>query len=392
MDIGELAIKLRVIGDKVEALDKFKKDIGTASTSIGKFGNFIFSAKTQVIAFASALTYLSKKASDVALSLNRFSLNTGLSTQKLQQWQQMAAASGVSAEELQNSIEAISDAGAEARLTGVQPPWLLVGIDPRQNPFTVFDQLRKKISAFGPAMGTKLYENLGMSKQMISFFREIHRLGPMDKTLLLSKDEEKRLKDFNILYNKTFNTFKLSLQKLGAAMAPIASIIIKAFDRGIGMVRWFGQGIDFLDTHLENFKKTLMALGLIMAIAFFPMQTAVVGLLLLLDDLRAYVQGDNSVIGLLVKSLQNMGKDSFTGTIFGKTLGSLDFATQGPLGVTSKQIDRANNFNVTNNITQHNGGSNDPEKNAQAIKDGTADAIGSSIADHTLGHRPMLGF
>jgi hypothetical protein len=262
-------------------------------------------ARLEIIGAITAITGLVKKASDVAFELTKFHNVTGLSTQTLQEWQQQAALSGVAGGELAGTIESLQRAGAEASLRGLSGPWVLLGIDPKQDPFVVLNQLKTRLTEFPAAMGTMLARDVGLTDSMISFLKEAKNLPATDKSLILSPGEIDRLKHYNILFNKTWDAAKRTLQHFGEILLPVATRIIWGLDRMNHAFEIAIHGTGYFADHLKKMGPVLTAVGLVVAAAFFPITTAVVGLMLLFEDMMTWSKGGKSLTGAIIGPFEN---------------------------------------------------------------------------------------
>jgi cell division protein ZapA (FtsZ GTPase activity inhibitor) len=323
LNIGEIFLRLGVKGENLEKLGKFKTDAhgaagaaGSLASAAGKIDQKLKEAgdrireflgplttiRLQMLATVGAMTLLTEKASKVAFELSKFTNLTGLSAQKLQEWQQAAAASNVSAEEMQTSIEGLRQASVDISLgKGNLAPWAMLGIDPRQDPFVILDQLQTKLKAFPAAMGTKLAGDLGLGGNMINFLKEAKNLQAVDKSLLLSDKEIARLKEFNILFNRIWDNAKRTMQQFGIIAQPIAEFVLKAFDRmsrammdGVRVVQWLGD-------RFKSLGPILGAIAVAVAAYFFPVTAALIATALVLEDIASYARGDDSIIGRLIE-------------------------------------------------------------------------------------------
>lgn len=337
MKIADIFLKLGVRGENLAELPNFKKNAHAAANAAsklagaaGKLDNKIKEAgdrireflgpvttiRLQLLAAVGATTFLTERVSKMAFELDKFTKLTGLSAQKLQEWQQMATASNVSAEEMQATIENLNKTAVDISLgRGNIAPWAMLGIDPKQDPFIILDELQKKLKAFPTAIGTKLATDIGLGENMINFLKEAKSLAPADKSLLLSDKEINKLKEFNILFNRIWDNAKRTLQKFGVIAQPIAEFVLKAFDR---MNKAFMDGIRAIQWLTDRFKSIgpiIGAIAVAVAAYFFPVTAALIATAALLEDIASYARGDDSIIGRLIeryKDLKNVIMDVVT--------------------------------------------------------------------------------
>lgn len=329
MEIGQIFIRLGVKPENLEAVSKFKVDMTqtaiatkaagdqtaqagqSISTLKGRFSDLISpinAARLQILAFHSAVLAATKSASNQAAELLRFQANTGLSAQRLQEWQSKAAAAGVDSGELVGAIKSIQSAQVDMMRGQVAPAWRLLGIDPRQDPFAVLEQVRSKLAQMPAAMGTKLAQDLGMSWDLVASLRELHTLPPAPKELLLTDREISRLKGFNVAFNSTWNNIKLGAQKFGAVMQPIAEGVLFVMNRLLMMMQDITNGFQRIMIFLEPWKNWIVGLATLLMLSFAPFTTMLVGLLLVLEDFATYMRGGKSVTGAFINWVDKLGE------------------------------------------------------------------------------------
>jgi hypothetical protein len=95
---------------------------------------------------AAAISGMVYTALSAAVGFQKFNLTTGLSTTELQKWLYQAQLANVSGAELTQTVKNIQMAGVRVSSTGEgYGAWALLGIDPRQNPFRVLEQLGREL-------------------------------------------------------------------------------------------------------------------------------------------------------------------------------------------------------------------------------------------------------
>lgn len=331
MVIGQLILKLGVQAENLEALRQFETGAnrGAVAARGAATGTGLLAAaqgkgtltslkltdtirkgvlelnkyKLVVIAVIAGLTGLSKAAGVVALNLTRFESNTGLSAEKLQEWQQQAALSGIAADEMADSIMGLQRAQQEIAMGGGNvAPFAMLGVNPQANTFDLLDQLHNKLNAVSAAKGTLFGEQMGLSPNMIAFLREGKRPGS-DKALLLSKEEIIRLREFNMYFNRVWDNIKRSAQKAGAILAPIATAVVWAIERFRMAFADLADIFSKWGDNLEGLKKYKVALVIFLtglAAALFPVATAAMLVALAFEDIMSFMRGDNSAIGAMI--------------------------------------------------------------------------------------------
>lgn len=266
--------------------------------SIGKLNR----VKVQVMAVASSMVYLTKRSSDYAASLTRFTNLTGLSAQKLQVFQRQAALSGIGAEEVTSAVQELQQAAVDIQLgKGNTSTWSLLGIKPGVDPFQQIESIKKAMGNMSAPLYTNLARSAGLSDELISFLREIKDIPPPDKNMILSEDEISELKAFNIMFNKALEGFKVGLIKIGQLLIPVTRPLVQAFDR----LGWAMRNLsDWMNKWGTATKAIFTFIGValsVLMVKLWPVQAAFVAILILLDDFITFMQGGDSLIGRFFK-------------------------------------------------------------------------------------------
>jgi hypothetical protein len=322
MVIGKLILKLGIESENLGALKAFENTAKTAekaatgaavkttklnvakkslSQSIKKITTDLSRYRIQVLGVTTALTAMSIYASKVALGLRQFEMNTGISAQKLQKWQQQMALSGISADETASSISGLQQAITEIKMgAGDVSPFAFLGVGVNRDPLVVLDQLKRRLAAFAPEVGTLMGTKMGLSPQFISALREANSIPESDKSLIMTDAELGRMKEFNIYFNRVWDNIKRAAQKLGALLSPIAREVLWLGDRFQKAFRTVAQFINGLIPSIGSFKIVIVALGVVLAAAFFPISTSITAILLALEDFATFWRGGNSMMGAII--------------------------------------------------------------------------------------------
>ncbi len=234
------------------------------------------------------LVKIAQQAFETAVSFQMFSAETGLSWQELQKWQIVAEQANVSAGAVASSLSALERQMAEIRLgRGNIAPFQLLGISPNQDAFSVLRQLRERIKGLQPAMATNLIAQMGIDPSLIHVLQlSNNEFDRLSKTVRgMSGDQEGSF----LRAKQTLVQFGLYAKYLGF---DILGTLINNLQALVTMIR----GIQVWTPGL------IVAFGAIAA-AIFPITAAVVGLLLVLDDLSVYFQGGQSVTGTAIQNV-----------------------------------------------------------------------------------------
>lgn len=302
------------ITEKLGALgEKFKGMKPAISGFVAKIGEGV--AKLQayryhVVAVATAIVALTKNSASSAAALSKFHNLTGLSTQSLQRWQQMGAAVGISSDEMTSSMMELQQKMQAVRMgQGDVTPWARLGIGISGDPEKVMRDLSKRLSSMPKAMGVKFGRDLGLSDDMLNMLMEMRNLPEPDHSLILSETEIKDLNEFNISFNSIMDKSKRVMEKLGAAMRPIAEFIMHIFDRLTKAFMTTVKMIQRIVDAMGKLKPILIILGTLLAAMMFPWIAGIVLALAVWEDFMTYLEGGDSIIGDLVDTIKGMAME-----------------------------------------------------------------------------------
>lgn len=337
MQIGELFVALGLeVDDK--KLDAFQ---GKIDKTKQRMTTFIVAAT----AAAAAITAISQSAINATVSMTNFNLQTGLSIDKLQQWQKVAQLSDVtlSAEQVTQSIAGLQSQLTQIRLGGGNvTPFQLLGINTfGKDAFQVLEEIRGALVGIDNATATNLLQQIGLTPSFINILR-------------LSRTEFEAInKEFflNNAQRQGITKLGTSFTRLGIQLSAIKDNIVAEFAPALNklladITKWFsGNGkqvikdmgnivkimIDIaqvlsntiglvynITSAFLNFKgvvQTLLPILAVMAAYFFPIEAAIAGLLLLLDDIAVFLRGGDSLIGRALSDIKKIGEA--IGSIFG---------------------------------------------------------------------------
>lgn len=286
MKIGEFFVQLGVKAD-LSSVKDFAKAIGDIPLEVA-------GAILAIGGIQYKLAELTQQAIDTAVGLQMFTSETGLSAQELQKWQIAAEQANVSAAAVASSITSLQRNMAEIRLgRGNISPFQLLGIGVNQDAFGVLRQLRQRIKGMNPAMATNLISQMGISPEMISLLQasnsEFEKMTHLVKGMSASQEA-------------TFLRAKRALVDFGL------QIRYTAFEHIETMIR----ALEKLWDLISKYPHILEAVGVglaAMAAYFLPVTTAVVALILALDDLATYFTGGDSLTGRAISGLHKMAEE-----------------------------------------------------------------------------------
>lgn len=291
--------KTQAVKKDTEAVEKNTKETKKQTESYTPLIRQVNKARMIFMGLAGAIVFTTQKAAAYAQQLHVFSNVTGLDTQRLQQWEQQAAAVGITADETAATFRNLQKLATDVMLgQGNTKPWAFFGLDARSNVFDVATQLAGKLEKFRTPLGSRMAEELGFSDKFISMFRDMKDMPAGDKTLLLSEKELKRLREFNFLFMRTVDTVKREMRKFGLAIAPIADYLMYAFGRMSHAVTFLAGAFSRLNDAANGKVFQALALGaLALSLYLFPIIASLTIIALMIEDVVTYLDGGKSVLG-----------------------------------------------------------------------------------------------
>jgi hypothetical protein len=427
--IGELFIELGV-----------KADTGTLNKVNAGFKNLRTNLLLTAGAFTGAIVGLDRFVNSAlkgVVSLQNLNAQTGLSIEKLQQFQQAGQLSNLalSADQIAQSIGNVQKNLAQIKIgQGNIAPFQLLGVDVAgADAFDVLEQLRSSIQGIDPAIATNLISQLGLSPDFINLLKlsrkefellgentflnprqraDIDKVGTSIKALTLRfkalKDQAvaKIAPQLNELVQKFFKWLKDNGDKVVRVITSMARGFA-SFAQAIGNA--FDLSARFIEnvTGLENGIKLLAVAFGFLTLSFSPFLAGLAAIVLLLDDIAVFRRGGESVIGSLIDAFKELpGFDVIFGDtgVLDRIASTIDKIIKGVkelknltgfnklkeiVGSASekrafedtatekaRQIFRDREFTINNNITNNVNGIPDPEVAASTL-DRTQQAITS---------------
>jgi hypothetical protein len=319
MKIAELfiALGLQVDDKKIEQASNTFKALRTNLLQV-------------TLAFSGAILGLERftaKTIDSVVSINNLSNQTGLAIDKLQKWTQAGQLLdlSLSPEQIAQGIGNLQNQLSEIRLGGGNiKPFQMLGIDIQgQDAFGVLEQVRARIKGLDSGTATNLITQLGLTPNFINLLRASRKeFEALSGNIFLSRNQQRDIMALGL----SFTQLKLRMSALKdqavAKIAPDLERLIKTFfgwlekngDKIINTITMFakafgnfiegiGRGVGFAGQLLENLfgmengLKAIAAAAAIVTLSFSPFIAAVLGLILLLDDIAVWKQGGKSLFG-----------------------------------------------------------------------------------------------
>jgi hypothetical protein len=301
--------------------------------------------KKQLIATAvSALSLSSaiKLVNDAfgeALELKKFSADTGANIEEMQRWKAVADQMSGSGAAVAESIRAITSNQEKIKLgQGNISGYQLLGIDPRQDPFEVLEQLRKKTQGLSQAMKKNVLGQFGVSGDMISTLdmtnEEFDRMAK--RAWVISPSSVEGMNKARGSLSELKNMVSFFKAEIATKLSPVITRIVKSFtdwarqnkegiikgiqkafevvQRFVQMIVRAAMYIDKLIKSTIGWKAAIIAIVGVLALmnAGFLLSpiglftAAIILLVAVLEDLQVYSEGGDSLFGVLVKQFPGL--------------------------------------------------------------------------------------
>lgn len=237
-----------------------------------------------VTAINAAFYAMMTKAVEASVVLQKFALTTGLSSEKLQDWQFAAAKGNVAAGQVVDAIKAIQSAQAAIAFGNAEgaAPWLLLGIDPRQDPFKVLTQLQAQIQKLDPAIARKKLSEMGFGDDIFYLMKQGRfGTGGLGKNMIVSNEERDNLAKLGAEWRTFLFTLGQVATRFSAQFAEPLAAILKELSVALGymgkFVTWLEGGSVGATAFMYAMLGLLVVLGAL-AIALPLLMTGPVGL------------------------------------------------------------------------------------------------------------------
>lgn len=323
--LGELSIELGFAGN-TEQLEKFNKkikevaqnmdlslksaikaDTGVANfvKGAGKFAGFIAAAADVINNFTNDLVAGNQAMLDLTST-------TDIAQSTFRKWGSIGQMLGVQNAEQQ--LESLNKKLVELNLTGEGArDFQLAGINPTgQDAEGILEQLRARISGLNNAKAAHLLQRLGIDPKMLHLLRisrnDFEALGETVSKYQLTDDLTEHIQSLNIQLQIAGIRLKYLKDKAIMTIMPAWTQFMASLARvGEGLSKAVQYVSDFISKSpaMQNALKGIaVAMGVILAITH-PLWAAFAALYLVIDDVMAYFNGKDSLIGEFINYLDD---------------------------------------------------------------------------------------
>lgn len=285
-------------------------------------------------------------ATGTALGMRNFNEQTGLSSQKMQQWASLAERFGVKGESVSNALS-----GIQKKLIGLKmgtdsslltPLYMLnqagAGITGNEDPFTFIQKIGKAFQNLRPEIRSTIADMLGFNQDMIVLLNHIDELKNAPKISVLDQEQVQNLVQFNKASKELAQTWQNIRDSIAAGLAPILDGLVK-----------FTTYMTNLAKSSSEFRDYLLAIGVALE-AMIAVSTGPIGALVVLFTNLAALLGTivhyweqikSSMPDLSLGNIKAQAENVVSG--IGKSVGG---------AVTSTQTTLQNTFQIVSNDAQ----------------------------------------
>ena len=281
---------------------------GKAIQDIRKISAGIKDLRLGLVSALQSFDQISAAAREVAVNLDKYQLNTGLSAVQLQKLSFQAVQAGVSMKELGDTIQKLQQKNANARLGyGWDPVLTRFGLHPGQDPVTQLNKIGsalRRMQATNPAEAKSLAARAGISDNM---YYAILRgsTEEMDKQFIITQKEQTSLVKLNQQWNKFWFYIKQITVKFQVLSANLQTRFLKVLlNASKGFLELLTRAHDLVEAN-DKLKYAVIALGVALTAYFAPWLLLLGAVALVLEDIWGYFEGKDSVTGRIIEWVKN---------------------------------------------------------------------------------------
>lgn len=181
------------------------------------------------------------------VELRNFNAQTDFSVEKMQRWKAIAEQNNVAFDSLIGAFKTLQQNRAEMLVGGGNAsPYAMLGIDPRQDPLKVFDQIREKISVLDKGLQRWYLGQFGLSEDLLTIFSLSNdELNNYNSKLALNAEEIKDLTKLNQEWKGLTQDLGMAWDKILAASSEKLTGFFSDLRDIISMFNEMADSVDF---------------------------------------------------------------------------------------------------------------------------------------------------
>lgn len=181
------------------------------------------------------------------VELRNFNAQTDFSVERMQKWKAIAEQNNVAFDSLIGAFKTLQQNRAEMLVGGGNmSPYAMLGIDPRQDPLKVFDQIREKISVLDKGLQRWYLGQFGLSEDLMTIFSLSNdELNNYNSSLALTAEEVKDLTSLNQEWKGLTQDLGMVWDKFIANVSPAVSGFLGDLRDIISMFNEMADSVDF---------------------------------------------------------------------------------------------------------------------------------------------------
>jgi hypothetical protein len=285
------------LGGLINKIGKYKIAIGIAIGFLNKFTNELVKSNQEMLALT--------RMSDIALST-------------FNKWDSIGKMFGV--EGIGGQLEGLNERLFELRLTGQGARgFQLAGINPTgQDAEGVLEQLRTRIQGMDNTTASYILQQMGLSPKMITLLRmgrsEFEELWATVKRYQLTEKQRLEIEKMNVQLQIVFMKLRYLKDRAVLAIMPVWVRFMQSIERVTRFFVRLGQLIGKVVKYVADLRigtvklstavSTVLIPALVaLALYFKPIETVLMAIYLIIDDIMTFVDGGDSVIGHILNAI-----------------------------------------------------------------------------------------
>lgn len=288
---------------------------------------------------ALAIRKITSDAMASAVAFKQFEVETGASAQQLQKWQAVAEQTNQTAESVTSAIKAIVSNQEKIKLgQGNISGYQMLGIDPRQDPFKILEDLREKSKGLSDGMKKNILSQIGVGAGLLQTLNLTRKQFDemAGRAWIISPQAIKTLNETKSAMDLAGRAVNYMKAQIAVGLSPQIRKITKDFQAWMkvnekGIIEGFKKGFKYITMFVkavynagsainrivsstigwEIAIKGLLGVFLLLnsALLLSPIGLIAAGFILLvavMDDLYTYSKGGKSLFGEFMKSFPEL--------------------------------------------------------------------------------------